>query len=168
MAKVSAAKAKKILEDGKVNGKDLSPKQRKFFGAIAGGAKMEKAQEGTFVSEARDNLIQGLQEGGIMAPQSGPLTSEGGNNELVALAQVLNALDPAERQNRLDALTLGLQSARGIHRKSLGTAAGPASMTHPRPLPLDFPTLLQNEVQRAYDAILAGSQTPAPSMGPVA
>lgn len=35
--KVSKAKAKKILKDGKVRGKKLTAKQRRFFGAKAGG-----------------------------------------------------------------------------------------------------------------------------------
>ncbi len=34
---LSATKAKKILKDGKVRGKKLSPKQRRFMGARAGG-----------------------------------------------------------------------------------------------------------------------------------
>lgn len=33
----SQAKAKKILRDGKVRGKKLTPKQRRFMGAKAGG-----------------------------------------------------------------------------------------------------------------------------------
>ena len=38
-APVSAAKAKKILSDGEVNGKTLTEQQKKFFGRLAGGAK---------------------------------------------------------------------------------------------------------------------------------
>lgn len=34
---VSAEKAKKILEDGHINGKKLTRKQKKFFGAVSGG-----------------------------------------------------------------------------------------------------------------------------------
>ena len=38
MAKgLSAAKAKKILQDGYVKGKPLTAKQKKYFGAIASG-----------------------------------------------------------------------------------------------------------------------------------
>jgi hypothetical protein len=33
----SPAKAKKILRDGKVRGKKLTPKQKRFMGAKAGG-----------------------------------------------------------------------------------------------------------------------------------
>lgn len=36
---LTAAKAKKILEDGKVYGHDITEKQKKFFGFIAGGGK---------------------------------------------------------------------------------------------------------------------------------
>ncbi len=37
MAKLTKAKAKKILKDGSVRGKKLSKKQKRFFGAKAGG-----------------------------------------------------------------------------------------------------------------------------------
>jgi hypothetical protein len=39
---ITAAKARKILKDGMVHGKKLTAKQRKFFGAIAGGQKPRK------------------------------------------------------------------------------------------------------------------------------
>ena len=39
---VSREKARKILRDGKINGKPLTEKQRKYFGAIAGGEKPRK------------------------------------------------------------------------------------------------------------------------------
>ena len=35
--KLSAGKAKKILSDGSVRGKELTGKQKRFLGAIAGG-----------------------------------------------------------------------------------------------------------------------------------
>lgn len=47
--KLTSAKAKKILADGEVNGEPLSKKQRKFFGAIAGGEKPRGAQDGMMV-----------------------------------------------------------------------------------------------------------------------
>jgi len=37
MAKLTATKARKILRDGKIHGKKLTAKQRKYFGLIAGG-----------------------------------------------------------------------------------------------------------------------------------
>ena len=40
--KLAAAKAKKILEDKSVRGHPLTPKQKRFFGAIAGGSKPKK------------------------------------------------------------------------------------------------------------------------------
>ena len=39
MAKLTKAKAKKILKDGKVHGKKLTAKQKRLFGVIAGGGK---------------------------------------------------------------------------------------------------------------------------------
>jgi len=40
--KLTKAKAKKILHDGSVRGHKITPRQRRFFGAIAGGAKPKK------------------------------------------------------------------------------------------------------------------------------
>ena len=37
--KLTSAKAKKIMMDGAVRGHKLTKKQKKFFGAIAGGQK---------------------------------------------------------------------------------------------------------------------------------
>jgi hypothetical protein len=44
--KLTSAKAKEILHDKSVHGHPLTKKQKKFFGAIAGGAKPYKAQLG--------------------------------------------------------------------------------------------------------------------------
>lgn len=38
-SKPTPAKARKILKDGKVKGKPLTPAQKRFFGHIAGGGK---------------------------------------------------------------------------------------------------------------------------------
>jgi len=40
--KLTKKKAKKILEDGSVRGHPLTDKQKKFFGAVAGGEKPKK------------------------------------------------------------------------------------------------------------------------------
>ncbi|MEK7111803.1 MAG: hypothetical protein AAB875_00590 [Patescibacteria group bacterium] len=42
MAKLTKAKARKILKDGSVRGHKLTAKQRKFFGARAGGSPVKK------------------------------------------------------------------------------------------------------------------------------
>lgn len=42
MAKLTKAKAKKILRHGEVHGKPLTKKQKGFFGARAGGARRKK------------------------------------------------------------------------------------------------------------------------------
>ena len=39
---VSKAKAKKILKEGIIRGKKLTPKQKRFFGARAGGAPVKR------------------------------------------------------------------------------------------------------------------------------
>jgi hypothetical protein len=49
--KLTSAKAKKILHDKSVHGHPLTEQQRKFFGAIAGGAKpYDEAQIGTMIN----------------------------------------------------------------------------------------------------------------------
>lgn len=42
MARLSSEKAKKILKDGNIRGKKITPKQRGYFGLIAGGRKPKK------------------------------------------------------------------------------------------------------------------------------
>ena len=42
MAKLTKAKAKKILRDGAIRGKKLTKKQRGFFGARSAGKKRKK------------------------------------------------------------------------------------------------------------------------------
>lgn len=42
MAKLTKAKAKKILKDKTIRGKKLTKKQKGLFGAIAGGKKKRK------------------------------------------------------------------------------------------------------------------------------
>ena len=52
MAKgLTASKAKKILEDGTVRGKALTEKQKKFFGAVAGGATPLKKLNGGWLDK---------------------------------------------------------------------------------------------------------------------
>lgn len=46
LAKVTQAKAKLILSEGKVRGHKLTPKQRGFFGARAGGAPVIRRRRG--------------------------------------------------------------------------------------------------------------------------
>jgi len=51
---LTAAKAKKILEDGFIQGKALTEKQKKFFGAIAGGATPLKKLNGGWLDKFQD------------------------------------------------------------------------------------------------------------------
>ena len=43
-SKVSAAKARKILRDGKIRGKKLTPAQRRLFGLIASGKRPKRTK----------------------------------------------------------------------------------------------------------------------------
>ena len=49
--KLTSTKAKEILHDKSVHGNPLTDKQRRFFGAIAGGAKPYKAEEGGWLDK---------------------------------------------------------------------------------------------------------------------
>lgn len=82
-ARVSPEKARKILSDGKVNGKPLTAKQRRFFGAIASSKKrMPEAQDGAAVS-SRSLLLEGMQEGGMMVRASGIPTLKGARADIM-------------------------------------------------------------------------------------
>jgi len=43
--KLSSSKAKKMLKDGKVKGRELTARQKRFFGSIAGGGKSSKKKK---------------------------------------------------------------------------------------------------------------------------
>ena len=60
--KLTQDKALEILSDGRVHGKRLTRKQKKFFGAIAGGAEPYKAQIGTILTGFHPNLAENLSE----------------------------------------------------------------------------------------------------------
>ena len=45
MGKLTSEKAKKILKDKSVRGHPLTAKQKRFFGAIAGGQKPRKGKK---------------------------------------------------------------------------------------------------------------------------
>lgn len=53
--KLTSEKAKEILRDKSVHGNPLTEKQRKFFGAIAGGAKPYKAEEGGVLRQKKQD-----------------------------------------------------------------------------------------------------------------
>jgi len=59
--KLTSAKAKEILRDKSVHGNPLTEKQRKFFGAIAGGAKPYKAEDGGWLDK--------YEQGGLVLKQ---------------------------------------------------------------------------------------------------
>ena len=42
MPHLGKRKAKKILKDGKIRGKRLTARQKRLFGAVAGGQKLRK------------------------------------------------------------------------------------------------------------------------------
>jgi hypothetical protein len=49
--KLTSSKAREILHDKSVHGQPLTDKQRRFFGAIAGGAKPYKAESGGWLDQ---------------------------------------------------------------------------------------------------------------------
>lgn len=54
--KISASKAKEILRHGEVRGHPLTDKQKRFFGLLAGGKQLTKAQEGVRVPEGYSTI----------------------------------------------------------------------------------------------------------------
>ena len=59
--KLTKSKAREILHDKSVHGHPLTEKQRKFFGAIAGGAKPYKAEDGGW--------LERYEQGGLVLKQ---------------------------------------------------------------------------------------------------
>lgn len=53
--KLTSKKAKEILHDKEVHGHPLTDKQRRFFGAIAGGAKPYISEDGSLLQKKKDN-----------------------------------------------------------------------------------------------------------------
>ena len=60
--KLTSNKAKEILHDKSVHGHPLTDKQRRFFGAIAGGAEPYKAQIGTMLTALPSNMMDRLSD----------------------------------------------------------------------------------------------------------
>jgi len=77
--KLTSAKAKEILHDKSVHGHPLTKKQMKFFGAIAGGAKPYKAEDGGWLDK--------YEEGGVLKQkkQDNYGTKPNANNSDVSL-----------------------------------------------------------------------------------
>ena len=59
--KLTSTKARKILHDKEVHGHPLTDKQRKFFGAIAGGAKPYKAESGGWLDKYVPKAQNGIE-----------------------------------------------------------------------------------------------------------
>lgn len=171
MPKVSREKARKIIKDGTIQGKPLTPKQKRFFGAAAGVAKMKEMKEmkdggGT---SARQNIIEGMAIGGGVSDgyRSKPDSSrsnimqgmqDGGGvdkaAELRAIAEVFRYRD----QMGIDALRLGQASARRIHRKALGSAKPDrGGRGNPGALPdnTNYANVVRRETERAYRALIS-------------
>jgi hypothetical protein len=72
--KLTSAKARKILHDKEVHGQPLTEKQRRFFGAIASGAKPYKAESGGWLDKYDAPKAQNGIEGTM-----GGLTDKGFN-----------------------------------------------------------------------------------------
>jgi len=86
MAKgLSAAKAKKILQDGYVKGKPLTAKQKKYFGAIASGGTPLKAMNG--------NWLDKFAMGGSLPGASGMMYSRNSGSSAMSPPNLTKAQD---------------------------------------------------------------------------
>ena len=86
MAKgLSAAKAKKMLEDGRVRGTALTEKQKKLFGAVAGGATPLKAINGGWLDK--------YQTGGSLPGASGMMYSRNSGSSAMSPPNLTKAQD---------------------------------------------------------------------------
>jgi len=113
--KLTKSKAKEILHDKSVHGHPLTDKQRRFFGAIAGGAKPYKAEDGgwldKYVPKAQNGIegtMGGLTDKGFNynGAWGGPSMQMGGNimpamagaNQTVPMAQLGDSVKPIPMQ----------------------------------------------------------------------
>ena len=113
--KLTSTKARKILHDKEVHGQPLTDKQRRFFGAIAGGAKPYKAESGgwldKYVPKAQNGIegtMGGLTDIGFNynGAWGGPSMQTGGNiqpamagaNQTVPMAQLGDSVKPITMQ----------------------------------------------------------------------
>ena len=86
MAKgLSAAKAKKMLEDGRVRGTALTEKQKKLFGAVAGGATPLKAINGGWLDK--------FAMGGSLPGASGMMYSRNSDSSAMSPPNLTKAQD---------------------------------------------------------------------------
>lgn len=63
--KLNKAKAQQILDDGEINGKPLTDKQKALFRMIAGGGPPSEAEEGALIAPsfpAYSHVAAGLDE----------------------------------------------------------------------------------------------------------
>ena len=89
MAKgLSAAKAKRILEDGYVKGKPLTAKQKKYFGAVAGGATPLKKLNGGWLDK--------FAMGGSLPGASGMMYSRNSDSSAMSPPNLTKAQDGDE------------------------------------------------------------------------
>lgn len=114
--KLTSSKAKEILHDKSVHGQPLTDKQRRFFGAIAGGAKPYKAESGGWLDKydapKAQNGIEGTMGGltdkgfNYNGAWGGPSMQTGGNiqpamagaNQTVPMAQLGDSVKPITMQ----------------------------------------------------------------------
>ncbi|NBW33801.1 MAG: hypothetical protein EBR30_01955 [Cytophagia bacterium] len=96
--KLTSSKAREILHDKSVHGHPLTDKQRRFFGAIAGGAKPYKAESGGWLDKYTPKAQNGIEGtmGGLTdigfnynGAWGGPSMQQGGN---------LTFLEPTSRK----------------------------------------------------------------------
>ena len=113
--KLTSNKAKEILHDKSVHGHPLTDKQRRFFGAIAGGAKPYKAKSGgwldKYVPKAQNGIegtMGGLTDigfnyngawGGTMQDGGNLMPAMAGANQTIPMAQNgLTFLEPTSKK----------------------------------------------------------------------
>lgn len=124
--KITVAKAKMILRDGKVRGKDLTERQKKFFGFIAGGGDPDEYKEGGLIRQIKqyqdggDVSGFGIPEGPTSSPDDSPggfdWSQLGGPEQLFNIMQFVTGIMGATKKlpeyNKPEAWTKFLQGQR--------------------------------------------------------
>lgn len=115
--KLTSTKARKILHDKEVHGQPLTDKQRRFFGAIAGGTKPYKAESGGWLDKydapKAQNGIEGTMGGltdkgfNYNGAWGGPSMQTGGNIQ-PAMAGAVQTVPMAQLGDSVKPITMQL------------------------------------------------------------
>ena len=144
MAKgLSAAKAKRILQDGYVKGKPLTAKQRKYFGAIASGGTPLKAING--------NWLDKFAMGGSLPGASGMMYSRNSGSSAMSPPNLTKAQDGFYKDIPEEVLKKESNFYKGFYKDTDSQGEGTPVPGSPGLINFDTVEYGTPEYKKAYD-----------------